>query len=47
MNLFARITIQDASFVIQVIQLVGQQQQVAEDFFSIVLDSWIKKVSDP
>ena len=45
MNLFARLSIYDANFVIQVIHLTGQQQQISGDFFSDILDKWLDKVS--
>lgn len=45
MNIFARLTLADPSFVAQTIQLIGQQQQMSEGFLHIVLDSWINKVS--
>lgn len=45
MNLFARISIYDANFVIQVIQLTGQQQQMPEDFLSNIIEKWMDKVS--
>lgn len=45
MNLFARLSIYDANFVINVIQLTGQQQQIPGDFFNDILDKWLDKVS--
>lgn len=45
MNLFARISIYDAHFVIQVIQLTAQQEQIQGDFLSNILDKWLEKVS--
>jgi hypothetical protein len=45
MNLFARLSMYDANFVIQVIQLTGQQQGMNEDFLSNILDKWMDKVS--
>jgi hypothetical protein len=44
MNLFARLSIYDASFVIHVIQLTGQQQQMQDTFFENILDKWLDKV---
>lgn len=44
MNLFARLSIYDSSFVIHVIQLTGQQQQIAGDFLGDILDKWLDKV---
>ncbi|CAO3633200.1 unnamed protein product [Mucor fragilis] len=43
MNLFARIAIYDAHFVIQVIQLTAQQEQIQGDFLSNILDKWLEK----
>ncbi|GAA5815784.1 hypothetical protein MFLAVUS_009299 [Mucor flavus] len=43
MNLFARLSIYDANFVIQVIQLTGQQQQMPGDFLGDVIDKWLDK----
>lgn len=45
MNLFARLSIYDANFVIHVIQLTGQQQQIPGDFFGDIMDKWLDKVS--
>ncbi|KAI8076394.1 armadillo-type protein [Gilbertella persicaria] len=45
MNLFARLSIYDANFVINVIQLTGQEQQLPGDFFSDILEKWFDKVS--
>ncbi|KAI8980480.1 armadillo-type protein [Pilobolus umbonatus] len=44
MNIFSRLSIYDPLYVIHVIQMTGQQQQVG-DFFSQVLDKWMDKVS--
>lgn len=44
MNLFARLSIYDANFVISVIQLTGQQQQMPGDFLGDILDKWLDKV---
>ncbi|KAI8368386.1 armadillo-type protein [Choanephora cucurbitarum] len=44
MNLFARLSIYDANFVINVIQLTGQQQEVSGDFLNDVFDRWFDKV---
>ena len=44
MNLFARLSIYDANFVINVIQLTGQQQEVSGDFLNNVFDRWFDKV---
>lgn len=44
MNLFARLSIYDANFVIHVIQLTGQQQQIPGDFFADIMDKWLDKV---
>lgn len=46
MNLFARLSIYDANFVINVIQLTGQQQQMPGDFFRDILDKWLDKVKE-
>lgn len=46
MNLFARLSIYDANFVIQVIQLTGQQQQMPGDFLGDVIDKWLDKVRE-
>ncbi|KAL7309160.1 hypothetical protein PS15m_011273 [Mucor circinelloides] len=43
MNLFARISIYDANFVIQIIQLTAQQEQIQGDFLSNILDKWLEK----
>ncbi|KAI9336874.1 armadillo-type protein [Pilaira anomala] len=43
MNLFARLSIYDSSFVIHVIQLTGQQQQMTGDFLGDILDKWLDK----
>ncbi|CEP19483.1 hypothetical protein [Parasitella parasitica] len=43
MNLFARISIYDASVVLQVIQLTAQQEQISGDFLNNILDKWIEK----
>jgi hypothetical protein len=45
MNLFSRLSIYDANFVINIIQLTGQQQQMPGDFFGDILDKWLDKVS--
>jgi hypothetical protein len=45
MNLFARLSIYDGNFVINVIQLTGQQQQISGDFLNDILDKWLDKVS--
>lgn len=44
MNLFARISIYDANFVIQVIQLTAQQEHISGDFLNNILDKWIERV---
>ncbi|KAI8059671.1 armadillo-type protein [Thamnidium elegans] len=44
MNLFARLSIYDANFVIHVIQLTGQQQQMPGDFLGDIMDKWLDKV---
>ncbi|KAI7902236.1 armadillo-type protein [Cokeromyces recurvatus] len=44
MNIFSRLSIYDASFVIQVIQLVGQQRGEDENFLGHVFDTWLDKV---
>lgn len=46
MNLFARLSIYDANFVIQVIQLTGQQQQMPGDFLGDIMDKWLDKVPE-
>jgi hypothetical protein len=45
MNLFARLSIYDANFVVHVIQLTGQQQQMQDTFFENILDKWLDKVT--
>ncbi|KAI9481257.1 MAG: armadillo-type protein [Benjaminiella poitrasii] len=42
MNLFSRLSIYDANFVIQMIQLTGQQQQ--DDILGSIFDRWLDKV---
>lgn len=44
MNIFARLSVYDANYIIQAIQLISQQQHITEDLLSIVIDGWIKRV---
>ncbi|KAI8889138.1 ARM repeat-containing protein [Backusella circina FSU 941] len=43
MNIYARLAIFDANFVINYIQLTGQQQNMPGDFMGDILDKWMDK----
>jgi hypothetical protein len=44
MNIYGRLAIYDANFVINYIQLTGQQQNMPGDFMGDILDKWMDKV---
>ncbi|CEI99141.1 hypothetical protein RMCBS344292_13233 [Rhizopus microsporus] len=44
MNLLARLSIYDTSFVIQLIEMMADKHQQKEDYVNHVLDTWLDKV---